>query len=78
MVQGQVWNRLGLTQTMKMTYKVTTKCCLKGTTKMTQKETIKKINAQTKKLKKENARRAKIYVESDGLHTIYKGKVIAK
>lgn len=45
---------------------------------MTQKETIKKINAQTKKLKKENARRAKIYVESDGLHTIYKGKVIAK
>ena len=42
---------------------------------MTQKETIKKINAQTKRLAKRNAKKL---VEKDGLHTIYKGKVIAK
>ncbi len=58
-----------------MMYKVTTKCCLEGTTKMTQKELIKKINAQTKRIAKRNAKKL---VELDGLHTVSNGRVVAK
>jgi len=42
---------------------------------MTRKELIKKINAQTKRLKKRNAKKL---IERDGLHTVYKGRVVAK
>jgi hypothetical protein len=41
----------------------------------TQKEIIKDINAQTKKIKKRNAKKL---IEQDGLHTVYKGRVVAK
>ncbi len=42
---------------------------------MTQKEQIKNINAQTKHIAKRNAKKL---VELDGLHTVYKGRVVAK